>query len=151
MLGRSRNHLKMLAVAQVIRWTLVSAHVFLERKDDRKSINRLIYTTAALPHFKGLFDSSMFLVCGTNWEILYFIIVSRYNNGKCITEMGEFTLELGLLDFGASYTIVITNVSVSVTVTSSFCSTLWQCFCSYACDSHLPSAPWETWAVTIWR
>lgn len=107
--------------------------------------------TAALPHFRGLFDSSVFFVCGTNWEILYFIVVSRYNNGKCITEMGEFTLELGLLDFGASYTVVITNVSVSVMVTSSFCSSLWQCFCSNVCDSHLLSAPCETWAVTVWR
>lgn len=63
--------------------------------------------------------------------------------------MGEFTLELGLLDFGASYTIVITNVSVSVTVTSSFSSSLWQCFCSYVCDSHLLSPPCKTWAVAV--
>uniref|UniRef100_A0A8C0U8R1 Solute carrier family 15 member 2 n=1 Tax=Cyanistes caeruleus TaxID=156563 RepID=A0A8C0U8R1_CYACU len=50
-------------------------------------------------------------LCGTNWEILFFILLSRYNNGKCITETGEFPLELGLLDFGASYTVVITNIS----------------------------------------
>lgn len=67
--------------------------------------------------------------------MLYFILVSRYDNGKCITETGEFTLDLGLLDFGASYTVVITNVSDPVMVTSSFCSSLWQCFSSYVGDS----------------
>lgn len=83
----------------------------------------------------------MLFVSGTNWEILYFILLFRYNNGKCITEMGEFPLELGLLDFGASYTIVITNVSVPVMVTS--------CFYSYVGDSHLLSLPCKTWAVAI--
>ncbi|XP_019409847.1 PREDICTED: solute carrier family 15 member 2 isoform X1 [Crocodylus porosus] len=34
-----------------------------------------------------------------------------YNKRKCQTETGEFSLDLGLLDFGASYTIVITNAS----------------------------------------
>lgn len=65
----------------------------------------------------------MFFVCETNFEILFSILLSRYNNGKCITETGEFPLELGLLDFGASYTVVITNVSVPVMVTHS-CSIL---------------------------
>lgn len=71
--------------------------------------------------------------------MLCFILVSRYSNGKCITEMGEFTLDLGLLDFGASYTVVVTNVSDLVMVTSAFCSGLWQCFCSYVGDFHLLS------------
>ncbi|XP_074857825.1 solute carrier family 15 member 2 isoform X2 [Carettochelys insculpta] len=35
----------------------------------------------------------------------------RYNKVKCKTGTGEFTLDLGLLDFGASYTIAITKNS----------------------------------------
>uniref|UniRef100_A0A8B9QCV4 Solute carrier family 15 member 2 n=1 Tax=Apteryx owenii TaxID=8824 RepID=A0A8B9QCV4_APTOW len=54
---------------------------------------------------------SVLFVCETNQEILYFVLVSRYDDGRCITEAGEFTLDLGLLDFGASYTVVITNIS----------------------------------------
>ncbi|NXU89205.1 S15A2 protein, partial [Xiphorhynchus elegans] len=37
-----------------------------------------------------------------------------YNNGKCITRTGEFPMGVGLLDFGASYTVVITNISEGV-------------------------------------
>ncbi|KAL8183146.1 UNVERIFIED_CONTAM: hypothetical protein K2H54_019784 [Gekko kuhli] len=33
----------------------------------------------------------------------------RYNNVKCQTEAEEYVLHLGLLDFGASYTVVITR------------------------------------------
>uniref|UniRef100_A0A8C2UGE6 Solute carrier family 15 member 2 n=1 Tax=Coturnix japonica TaxID=93934 RepID=A0A8C2UGE6_COTJA len=61
--------------------------------------------------FVLMFLYSVLFVCETNQKMLYFILVSRYDNGKCITETGEFTLDLGLLDFGASYTVVITNVS----------------------------------------
>ncbi|XP_061465099.1 solute carrier family 15 member 2 isoform X2 [Rhineura floridana] len=35
----------------------------------------------------------------------------RYNNVKCRTEAEEFFLHLGLFDFGASYTVVLTNTS----------------------------------------
>ncbi|XP_006036704.2 solute carrier family 15 member 2 isoform X1 [Alligator sinensis] len=35
----------------------------------------------------------------------------NYNTRKCRTETGEFSLDLGLLDFGASYTVVIINAS----------------------------------------
>ncbi|KAF7241744.1 Solute carrier family 15 member 2 [Varanus komodoensis] len=35
----------------------------------------------------------------------------RYNNAKCQTGAEESTLHLGLLDFGASYTVIITNTS----------------------------------------
>lgn len=80
--------------------------------------------------------------------MLSFILLSRYNNGKCITETGEFPLELGLLDFGASYTVVITNVSALVMVTHS-CSTLWQCFCSYVGDSHVLCPLSDPWAVAM--
>uniref|UniRef100_A0A8C0B3R9 Solute carrier family 15 member 2 n=8 Tax=Neoaves TaxID=3078114 RepID=A0A8C0B3R9_9AVES len=58
-------------------------------------------------------DSKRFIAVQKNYSASEYSLLERdkYNNGKCITEMGEFTLELGLLDFGASYTIVITNVS----------------------------------------
>ncbi|KAM9548733.1 solute carrier family 15 member 2 isoform 3-T3 [Guaruba guarouba] len=58
-------------------------------------------------------DSKWFIAVQRNYSASEYSLLERdkYNNGKCITEMGEFPLELGLLDFGASYTIVITNVS----------------------------------------
>uniref|UniRef100_A0A663N5Y9 Solute carrier family 15 member 2 n=1 Tax=Athene cunicularia TaxID=194338 RepID=A0A663N5Y9_ATHCN len=58
-------------------------------------------------------DNKQFIAVQKNYSASEYSLLERdrYNNGKCITEMGEFTLELGLLDFGASYTIVITNVS----------------------------------------
>ncbi|XP_027652291.1 solute carrier family 15 member 2 isoform X5 [Falco naumanni] len=58
-------------------------------------------------------DSKWFIAVQKNYSASEYSLLERdrYNNGKCITETGEFTLELGLLDFGASYTIVITNVS----------------------------------------
>uniref|UniRef100_A0A8B9QB87 Solute carrier family 15 member 2 n=1 Tax=Apteryx owenii TaxID=8824 RepID=A0A8B9QB87_APTOW len=56
-------------------------------------------------------NSMAVMIQWTNQEILYFVLVSRYDDGRCITEAGEFTLDLGLLDFGASYTVVITNIS----------------------------------------
>ncbi|XP_030344241.1 solute carrier family 15 member 2 isoform X4 [Strigops habroptila] len=58
-------------------------------------------------------DSKWFIAVRRNYSASEYSLLERdkYNNGKCITEMGEFTLELGLLDFGASYTIVITNIS----------------------------------------
>ncbi|XP_051479051.1 solute carrier family 15 member 2 isoform X3 [Apus apus] len=58
-------------------------------------------------------DSRRFIVVQKNYSTSEYLLLERdkYNNGKCITEAGEFTLELGLLDFGASYTIVINNVS----------------------------------------
>ncbi|KAM6397694.1 solute carrier family 15 member 2 isoform 7-T7 [Pluvialis apricaria] len=58
-------------------------------------------------------DSKRFIAVQKNYSASEYSLLERdkYNNGKCITETGEFTLELGLLDFGASYTIVITNVS----------------------------------------
>ncbi|NWS62680.1 S15A2 protein, partial [Chunga burmeisteri] len=58
-------------------------------------------------------DSKRFIAVQKNYSASEYSLLERdeYNDGKCITEMGEFTLELGLLDFGASYTVVITNVS----------------------------------------
>uniref|UniRef100_A0A670KFX5 Solute carrier family 15 member 2 n=1 Tax=Podarcis muralis TaxID=64176 RepID=A0A670KFX5_PODMU len=38
-------------------------------------------------------------------------VISRYNNVKCRVGAEEFILNLGLLDFGAAYTVVITNTS----------------------------------------
>ncbi|XP_074949144.1 solute carrier family 15 member 2 isoform X1 [Phalacrocorax aristotelis] len=57
-------------------------------------------------------DSEQFIAVQKNYSASEYLLLKRdkYNDGKCITETGEFTLELGLLDFGASYTIVITNV-----------------------------------------
>uniref|UniRef100_A0A8D2LEK5 Solute carrier family 15 member 2 n=1 Tax=Varanus komodoensis TaxID=61221 RepID=A0A8D2LEK5_VARKO len=40
-----------------------------------------------------------------------FLSRGRYNNAKCQTGAEESTLHLGLLDFGASYTVIITNTS----------------------------------------
>uniref|UniRef100_A0A8C8SPA6 Solute carrier family 15 member 2 n=1 Tax=Pelusios castaneus TaxID=367368 RepID=A0A8C8SPA6_9SAUR len=37
----------------------------------------------------------------------------KYNDIQCKTETGEFPLDLGLLDFGAAYTVVITNTSTN--------------------------------------
>ncbi|XP_014727244.1 PREDICTED: solute carrier family 15 member 2 isoform X1 [Sturnus vulgaris] len=58
-------------------------------------------------------DSKRFLAVQKNYSASEYSLLERdiYNNGKCITETGEFPLELGLLDFGASYTVVITNIS----------------------------------------
>uniref|UniRef100_A0A8V0Z7C0 Solute carrier family 15 member 2 n=1 Tax=Gallus gallus TaxID=9031 RepID=A0A8V0Z7C0_CHICK len=58
-------------------------------------------------------DSKQFTPVQRNYGVSGYSLVERdtYDNGKCITETGEFTLDLGLLDFGASYTVVITNVS----------------------------------------
>uniref|UniRef100_A0A8C2UEE9 Solute carrier family 15 member 2 n=1 Tax=Coturnix japonica TaxID=93934 RepID=A0A8C2UEE9_COTJA len=58
-------------------------------------------------------DSKQFIPVQRNYGVSGYSLVERdiYDNGKCITETGEFTLDLGLLDFGASYTVVITNVS----------------------------------------
>uniref|UniRef100_A0A8C3DRJ3 Solute carrier family 15 member 2 n=1 Tax=Corvus moneduloides TaxID=1196302 RepID=A0A8C3DRJ3_CORMO len=58
-------------------------------------------------------DSKRFIAVQKNYSASEYSLLERdiYNNGKCITETGEFPLELGLLDFGASYTVVITNVS----------------------------------------
>ncbi|XP_066855301.1 solute carrier family 15 member 2 isoform X7 [Anser cygnoides] len=58
-------------------------------------------------------DSKQFVAVQKNYGVSEYLLLERdkYNNGKCITEMGEFTLDLGLLDFGASYTVVVTNVS----------------------------------------
>uniref|UniRef100_A0A8C3PX97 Solute carrier family 15 member 2 n=1 Tax=Chrysolophus pictus TaxID=9089 RepID=A0A8C3PX97_CHRPC len=58
-------------------------------------------------------DSKQFISVQRNYGVSGYSLVERdtYDNGKCITETGEFTLDLGLLDFGASYTVVITNVS----------------------------------------
>ncbi|NXR94664.1 S15A2 protein, partial [Hypocryptadius cinnamomeus] len=58
-------------------------------------------------------DSKRFIAVQKNYSASEYSLLERdiYNNGKCITETGEFPLELGLLDFGASYTIVITNIS----------------------------------------
>ncbi|XP_048809814.1 solute carrier family 15 member 2 isoform X6 [Lagopus muta] len=56
-------------------------------------------------------DSKQFISVQRNCDVSGYSLVERdtYDNGKCITETGEFTLDLGLLDFGASYTVVITN------------------------------------------
>ncbi|XP_032045472.1 solute carrier family 15 member 2 isoform X2 [Aythya fuligula] len=58
-------------------------------------------------------DSKQFIAVQKNYGVSEYLLLERdkYSNGKCITEMGEFTLDLGLLDFGASYTVVVTNVS----------------------------------------
>ncbi|KAI1237310.1 hypothetical protein IHE44_0014575 [Lamprotornis superbus] len=58
-------------------------------------------------------DSKRFMAVQKNYSASEYSLLERdiYNNGKCITETGEFPLELGLLDFGASYTVVITNIS----------------------------------------
>ncbi|XP_023787046.1 solute carrier family 15 member 2 [Cyanistes caeruleus] len=58
-------------------------------------------------------DSKRFIAAQKNYSASEYSLLERdiYNNGKCITETGEFPLELGLLDFGASYTVVITNIS----------------------------------------
>ncbi|XP_071418292.1 solute carrier family 15 member 2 isoform X5 [Pithys albifrons albifrons] len=58
-------------------------------------------------------DRKRFIAVQENYSASEYSLLERdiYNNGKCITETGEFPLELGLLDFGASYTIVITNIS----------------------------------------
>ncbi|XP_040417712.1 solute carrier family 15 member 2 isoform X3 [Cygnus olor] len=58
-------------------------------------------------------DSKQFVAVQKNYGVSEYLLLERdkYNDGKCITEMGEFTLDLGLLDFGASYTVVVTNVS----------------------------------------
>uniref|UniRef100_A0A8B9VF67 Solute carrier family 15 member 2 n=1 Tax=Anas zonorhyncha TaxID=75864 RepID=A0A8B9VF67_9AVES len=58
-------------------------------------------------------DSKQFVAVPKNYGVSEYLLLERdkYSNGKCITEMGEFTLDLGLLDFGASYTVVVTNVS----------------------------------------
>uniref|UniRef100_A0A674GY51 Solute carrier family 15 member 2 n=1 Tax=Taeniopygia guttata TaxID=59729 RepID=A0A674GY51_TAEGU len=58
-------------------------------------------------------DSNKFIAVQKNYSASEYSLLERdiYNNGKCITETGEFPLELGLLDFGASYTVVITNIS----------------------------------------
>ncbi|POI23670.1 hypothetical protein CIB84_012582, partial [Bambusicola thoracicus] len=58
-------------------------------------------------------DSKQFIPVRRNYGVSGYSLVERdtYDNGKCITETGEFTLDLGLLDFGASYTVVISNVS----------------------------------------
>ncbi|XP_071602770.1 solute carrier family 15 member 2 isoform X5 [Heliangelus exortis] len=58
-------------------------------------------------------DSKRFFAVQKNYSTSEYLLLERdkYNNGKCIIEAEEFTLELGLLDFGASYTIVITNAS----------------------------------------
>nr|XP_028562232.1 solute carrier family 15 member 2 [Podarcis muralis] len=47
-----------------------------------------------------------------NQELLCSLfVISRYNNVKCRVGAEEFILNLGLLDFGAAYTVVITNTS----------------------------------------
>uniref|UniRef100_A0A8C3MJX5 Solute carrier family 15 member 2 n=1 Tax=Geospiza parvula TaxID=87175 RepID=A0A8C3MJX5_GEOPR len=58
-------------------------------------------------------DGKSFIAVQKNYSASEYSLLERdiYNNGKCITETGEFPLELGLLDFGASYTVVITNIS----------------------------------------
>ncbi|XP_059708707.1 solute carrier family 15 member 2 isoform X3 [Haemorhous mexicanus] len=58
-------------------------------------------------------NSKRFIAVQKNYSASEYSLLERdiYNNGKCITETGEFPLELGLLDFGASYTVVITNIS----------------------------------------
>ncbi|XP_058277393.1 solute carrier family 15 member 2 isoform X2 [Hirundo rustica] len=58
-------------------------------------------------------DSKRFIAVQRNYSASEYSVLERdvYNDGKCITETGEFPLELGLLDFGASYTVVITNIS----------------------------------------
>uniref|UniRef100_A0A8C5JT89 Solute carrier family 15 member 2 n=1 Tax=Junco hyemalis TaxID=40217 RepID=A0A8C5JT89_JUNHY len=58
-------------------------------------------------------NSKSFITVQKNYSASEYSLLERdiYNDGKCITETGEFPLELGLLDFGASYTVVITNVS----------------------------------------
>uniref|UniRef100_A0A8C5U3V3 Solute carrier family 15 member 2 n=1 Tax=Malurus cyaneus samueli TaxID=2593467 RepID=A0A8C5U3V3_9PASS len=58
-------------------------------------------------------DSKRFIAVQKNYSASEYSLLERdvYNDGKCITETGEFPLELGLLDFGASYTVVITNIS----------------------------------------
>uniref|UniRef100_A0A8C3V8Y6 Solute carrier family 15 member 2 n=1 Tax=Catharus ustulatus TaxID=91951 RepID=A0A8C3V8Y6_CATUS len=58
-------------------------------------------------------NSKRFMAVQKNYSASEYSLLERdiYNNGKCITETGEFPLELGLLDFGASYTVVITNIS----------------------------------------
>uniref|UniRef100_A0A8C5JTB9 Solute carrier family 15 member 2 n=1 Tax=Junco hyemalis TaxID=40217 RepID=A0A8C5JTB9_JUNHY len=95
--------------------------------------NRLINSFAQLQclsdcsQMVGVFDSSaLCFICGTNCEILHFILLSRYNDGKCITETGEFPLELGLLDFGASYTVVITNTWKSEDIKANNVHMAWQ-------------------------
>ncbi|NXE34555.1 S15A2 protein, partial [Ptilorrhoa leucosticta] len=58
-------------------------------------------------------DSKKFIAVQKNYSASEYSLLERdiYDNGKCITETEEFPLELGLLDFGASYTVVITNIS----------------------------------------
>ncbi|NXU50585.1 S15A2 protein, partial [Turnix velox] len=60
-------------------------------------------------------DRKQFIAVQKNYSVSEYLVVGRdrYNKGKCITEMGEFNMRLGLLDFGASYTVVITNISGS--------------------------------------
>nr|XP_009666164.1 PREDICTED: solute carrier family 15 member 2 isoform X4 [Struthio camelus australis] len=58
-------------------------------------------------------DSTQFIAIQKNYSVSEYTLLERdkYGNGRCITEVGEFALDLGLLDFGASYTVVITNIS----------------------------------------
>nr|XP_013816147.1 PREDICTED: solute carrier family 15 member 2 isoform X6 [Apteryx mantelli mantelli] len=58
-------------------------------------------------------DSKWFIAIQKNYSVSEYMLLERdkYDDGRCITEAGEFTLDLGLLDFGASYTVVITNIS----------------------------------------
>uniref|UniRef100_A0A8D2MBN4 Solute carrier family 15 member 2 n=1 Tax=Zonotrichia albicollis TaxID=44394 RepID=A0A8D2MBN4_ZONAL len=58
-------------------------------------------------------NSKSFITVQKNYSASEYSLLERdvYNDGKCITETGEVPLELGLLDFGASYTVVITNIS----------------------------------------
>ncbi|XP_067155398.1 solute carrier family 15 member 2 isoform X5 [Apteryx mantelli] len=58
-------------------------------------------------------DSKRFIAIQKNYSVSEYMLLERdkYDDGRCITEAGEFTLDLGLLDFGASYTVVITNMS----------------------------------------
>uniref|UniRef100_A0A8B9QKG6 Solute carrier family 15 member 2 n=1 Tax=Apteryx owenii TaxID=8824 RepID=A0A8B9QKG6_APTOW len=58
-------------------------------------------------------DSKRFIAIQKNYSVSEYMLLERdkYDDGRCITEAGEFTLDLGLLDFGASYTVVITNIS----------------------------------------
>lgn len=95
------------------------------KSKNRRACTRLQMWASHSPGpFLGVFLITKLFVYKTNLEILYFILVSSYNKRKCRTETGEFSLDLGLLDFGASYTVVITNVSSPSALTHRFRSAL---------------------------
>lgn len=42
--------------------------------------------------------------------VSFFLLLCRYSDAKCKSQSGESSLDLGLLDFGAAYTVVVIGV-----------------------------------------